>query len=343
MSATLTPVITSAGLNAVFNAQNNGLDATITEIALGDSAWTPDNTATALQNEKRRITVSGERIKGSQIHLTGVEDGTSLEYWVREVGFYLADGTLLAIWSNANQALAYKSAGVDLLLAFDLVLSALPANSVTVDGSAGFNLPPATGSKRGLIRIATQAEITAGTATDVAINPAQLGSQLLLSSPAGAVIAFAANTPPSGWVECNGAALSRTAYADLFTAISTVYGAGDGATTFNLPDLRGEFIRGFDNGRGVDSGRNVGSWQAPSLVNGDAGTNNNLVTLRGLPGARGDYAWEDPLVNGHTATKPNGGYVWGPAQAVPAMGSIDIRLTGVVRPRNIAMMFCIKY
>ncbi|WP_241086848.1 phage tail-collar fiber domain-containing protein [Candidatus Vondammii sp. HM_W22] len=97
MSTTLNPVITSAGLNAVFNAQNNRLYATISEIALGDSAWITDNTATALQNEKRRISVSGERVNDSQINLTGVEDGTSLEYWVREVDFYLADGTLLAI------------------------------------------------------------------------------------------------------------------------------------------------------------------------------------------------------------------------------------------------------
>ncbi len=176
MSATLTPVITLAGLNAVFNSHNNGLDATIAEIALGDAAWTPDNTATALHNEKRRIPVSGERVNNAQIHLTGVEDGNDLEYWVRELGFYLADGTLLAIWSNDNQALAYKSAGVDLLLAFDLALTALPADSVTVDGSGGFNLPPATSSKRGLIRIATAAEITTGSATDVAVNPAQLNA-----------------------------------------------------------------------------------------------------------------------------------------------------------------------
>ena len=173
MNTTLTPVITSAGLNAIWNAQHDGLEATIAEIALGEAGWTPDNSATALKDEKRRIPVAGARVNETQIHLTGVEDGTA-EYWVREVGFYLADGTLLAIWSAAEQALAYKSAGVDLLLAFDLVLTALPADSVTVDGSAGFMLPPATDSKRGLIRIATADEARGGKATDVAVNPAQL-------------------------------------------------------------------------------------------------------------------------------------------------------------------------
>ena len=84
----LTPIITDAGLAAIFNAQNNGLDASITEIALGDSGWTPDATATALQNERSRIAVGGERVNPKQIHITGAEDSDALEYWVREVGIY---------------------------------------------------------------------------------------------------------------------------------------------------------------------------------------------------------------------------------------------------------------
>ena len=80
--------------------------------------------------------------------------------------------------------------------------------------------------------------------------------------PPGAVMYFARNTAPPGWLKCNGAAISRTAYSKLFAAIGTVFGAGDGFTTFNLPDLRGEFVRGWDDGRGVDGGRAFGSFQA---------------------------------------------------------------------------------
>lgn len=83
--------------------------------------------------------------------------------------------------------------------------------------------------------------------------------------PPGAVMYFARNTAPPGWLKCNGAAISRTAYAKLFAAIGTVYGAGDGFTTFNLPDLRGEFVRGWDDGRGVDGGRAFGSAQAGAI------------------------------------------------------------------------------
>lgn len=79
--------------------------------------------------------------------------------------------------------------------------------------------------------------------------------------PAGAIQLFAMSAVPSGWLECNGSAVSRTTYANLFAAIGETYGAGNGTTTFSLPDLRGQFVRGWDNGRGVDPGRAVGSQQ----------------------------------------------------------------------------------
>lgn len=83
--------------------------------------------------------------------------------------------------------------------------------------------------------------------------------------PAGMISFFANSSPPSGWLRCDGSAVSRTTYSDLFAAIGTLYGAGDGSTTFNIPDLRGEFIRVFDAGRGVDAGRAFGSAQAQSV------------------------------------------------------------------------------
>lgn len=78
----------------------------------------------------------------------------------------------------------------------------------------------------------------------------------------GMCAAFARSAAPEGWLKANGAAVSRTTYAALFAVIGTTFGAGDGATTFNLPDMRGEFLRGWDDGRGVDVGRALGSAQA---------------------------------------------------------------------------------
>ncbi|MDW6004723.1 phage tail-collar fiber domain-containing protein [Vibrio mangrovi] len=134
----LVPVITNKGLAAVFNKGNDGLSARITHIALGDHGRVPQKTELGLVNERMRIAVAdGQRIGEHQIHVTALADGGS-EFWVREVGFILEDGTTLAIWSDTNP-LAYHSANVPLLLAFDLALDALPAESVTIE-STGANL-----------------------------------------------------------------------------------------------------------------------------------------------------------------------------------------------------------
>ena len=87
--------------------------------------------------------------------------------------------------------------------------------------------------------------------------------------PAGTVLPFAGDTAPSGWAICNGDPVSRTDYAELFTAIGELWGVGDGSTTFNLPDMRGQFLRGLDTTEGVDpdfATRAVGSSQADEFA-----------------------------------------------------------------------------
>ncbi len=79
--------------------------------------------------------------------------------------------------------------------------------------------------------------------------------------PPGTIIQYAGHNAPVGYLRANGAAVSRTTYAALFAAIGTTHGAGDGSTTFNLPDRRGVFMRGVDDGRGIDPGRALGSFQ----------------------------------------------------------------------------------
>jgi microcystin-dependent protein len=77
------------------------------------------------------------------------------------------------------------------------------------------------------------------------------GTSSTNAMPAGMIMAYAATTPPQGWVTCDGAALSRTTYAALFSIIGTSYGVGDGSTTFNAPDLRGRAPIGFGAGAGL--------------------------------------------------------------------------------------------
>lgn len=85
----------------------------------------------------------------------------------------------------------------------------------------------------------------------------------------GTIMSRAADSDPEGYLYCNGQAVSRTEYSELFAEVGITYGAGDGLTTFNLPDFRGYFPRGFDDGRGLDTGRVFGSEQDDELGSHD--------------------------------------------------------------------------
>lgn len=136
---------------------------------------------------------------------------------------------------------------------------------------------------------------------------------------AGQIVYCAGTNIPSGYLECNGATVSRTTYATLFAAIGATYGVGDGASTFRLPDLRGEFLRGADRGRGVDSGRVVGSLQADEIKN-----------------------HAHPV--GRTSTA-GGGFpaIVGVGEGAPVDRWTGNAGGGETRPRNVALIPCIKY
>lgn len=102
-------------------------------------------------------------------------------------------------------------------------------------------------------------------------------SPWMSETAAGQVAYFARSTAPLGWLKANGALISRTTYAGLFAAIGTTWGAGDGSTTFALPDLRGTFIRGWDDARGLDTSRAFGSFQ-------DHGVESHTHTATGSSG-----------------------------------------------------------
>ena len=155
--------------------------------------------------------------------------------------------------------------------------------------------------------------------------PASTGTMVLTSTATvltGAVNFFAMSTAPSGWLKANGAAVSRTTYADLFTAISTTFGAGDGSTTFNVPDGRGEFFRGWDDGRGVDSSRVFGSTQTDIIKNHTHGLNAAICD------------------DGGVVYNVSGG---GRGSAVYATGNNSGGSAVETRPRNLALLACIKY
>lgn len=88
--------------------------------------------------------------------------------------------------------------------------------------------------------------------------------QYLSLEPPGKVVEFAMVTAPAGYLACDGAAVSRTTYAALFSAIGTTWGVGDGSTTFNLPDLRGAITRGAGS-HGSETMANGSAFAGPSV------------------------------------------------------------------------------
>jgi microcystin-dependent protein len=168
------------------------------------------------------------------------------------------------------------------------------------------------------------------------------------SAPAGTVIYYAKSTAPVGYLKCNGAAVSRTTYASLFAVLGTTFGAGDGSTTFNIPDFRSEFIRGADDGRGIVPAAAVGAKQAATSLFDHApfGWNSNAPA--------GSWGESHPVA--HFEASQFDRHYFGDHVDSISSRSIDYRLispagvtdtmtiwSGDVRPRNIALLACIKF
>ena len=157
--------------------------------------------------------------------------------------------------------------------------------------------------------------------------------------PTGGIVSYGASTAPSGWLECDGAAVSRTTFADLFSVIGTTWGAGDGSSTFNVPDFRGEFLRGWDDGKGTDSGRGFASTQ-------DYAVHDFLNDIQAytaspwssqylyIPPTRATWASRNPYY-WTTYFNPSGKFRWNPSN-LSKSGAPE------TRPRNIAVLYIIK-
>lgn len=181
-----------------------------------------------------------------------------------------------------------------------------------IDALAIAGSPLSSTTVSGLVEEATAAEIAAATAAGATtarlfVNPSNY-------LPVGTILMNAASTAPTGWLLCYGQAVSRSTYANLFTALSTTYGVGDGVTTFNLPDLRGRTVAGMDNMGG--SGANRVTNVAADSVGGVMGTETHTLTTSEMPShshyasgsGGGTYAeGTGTFSSGTLSTAPEGG------------------------------------
>lgn len=265
--------------------------------------------------------------------------------------------------------------------------------SAKADGSDASLVRPSNWNAEHTITMATARLIGRSTAGTGAIEEISLGTGLQFSgtslildttvagNPAGTVIWYAKNSAPTGYLKANGAAVSRATYAALFTAIGTTFGAGDGSTTFNVPDLRGEFIRGWDDARGVDSGRAIGTAQAANIAShthsvdppstattsydhthtysnttAGAGAHSDVVNVSSNA-TMGTAAVQGSGGGGSTGTVPagavgdhahtySGGTTWDTHNHTVDIAPFTSGAAGSgtdTRPRNVALLACIKF
>lgn len=152
-----------------------------------------------------------------------------------------------------------------------------------------------------------------------------------VTPPTGTIFIYASETVPDGYLECNGAAISRKSFTSLFRVIGTAFGSGDGVDTFNTPDLRGRFIRGWDHGAGNDP---------------DTATRSAIKT----GGAQQDHvgSLESDQIGSHVHTVPfsaqnlaGGGLS---INSVNGASTVNTGATGgnETRPKNVNLMYIIK-
>lgn len=129
----------------------------------------------------------------------------------------------------------------------------------------------------------------------------------LLAGLSGVIFDYAGATAPNGWLMCYGQAVSRTTYKNLFAAIGTTYGAGDGSTTFNLPDCRGRAIIGKDNMGGTAAGRvtTAGGGIDGATLGASGGVEKHQLTAAQMPSHTHANTLTDPgHIHSNTLTDP---------------------------------------
>lgn len=337
MATIINPIITDAGLAAAIAADGSGLTLDITHVAIGTGGYDPDGTETALVDRRETVTISGGSIPSPGMFSVSVlfKDYVGAGYSAKEIGFYAGDpdagGTLFAVYSSVDE-LVYRAL-MGFIAQFSLTLSSVPTGSVTVvvDPDAAI-----LGAMLESHRVDPEAHPAYAKVVDV-------DSAILSAVSASAIAYFARDTAPVGWLKANGASLSAAAYPALFAAMGTMFGS-DGAGNFNLPDLRGEFIRGYDDGRGIDAGRLNGSFQ---------GGQNESHTHTGIASAAGSHSHFSGVYSGApsptTASglglpgNPGGGINTSVAGDHTHALSLNAAGGSEARPRNVVLLACIKY
>ena len=263
-----------------------------------------------------------------------------------DTGMFRSGANTIGFSTSGTARVSISDAGLD-------VVNGLPIRLQDSSGSPFVSLKSPS-ALSGNVALTLPSSITNGgfLQTDGSGN---LSFQIVAGVPSGSVFCMAVATVPSGYLECNGAAVSRTTYAALFAIIGTAYGTGNGSSTFNLPDLRGEFVRGFDNGRGVDNGRSIASSQSSQFGqhnhNVSASSSSSVTdpghkhtmnfNLGNLISSGGAFGMKDSGTADRMNTATTGISV-ATTTSISQSNRGGTSNSSETRPRSIAMMYIIK-
>jgi len=386
-------ILTNVGMAKQANADALGIPWLITQMGVGDAnpnglADPPNPVPTAGQtkliNEWRRKPLNQLKIDPVNPAVIIAEQIIPADEggkWIREIGLYDADGDLVAV---ANCAPSFKpllsqGSGRTQIVRMNFIVTStgniqlkidpaiVLASRAYVDAAILEVLPKnkipgeytrVKVNERGVVVSGDNPETLAGMGIKDTYTKPEIEAMIAQASalPVGTMVSFPLDKVPPGFLELDNSVKSIAVYPDLAAFLGAAFNKGDeGAGNFRLPESRGEFLRGWDHGRGVDVGRAIGSFQKATLVGIDAVGPDGLAKqattaayqlLAGTP----DYVAGIAAVSGDRVDKadyPNTGATIDPMDSAGvtfANGTVAYQNGSLVgaRPRNLSVVWCIK-
>lgn len=372
-------ILTNVGMAKQANADALGIPWLITQMGVGDANPNgladppnpvPSVSQTKLLNEWRRKPLNQLKIDPVNPAVIIAEQIIPADEggkWIREIGLYDADGDLVAV---ANCAPSFKpllsqGSGRTQIVRMNFIVTStgniqlkidpaiVLASRAYVDAAILEVLPTnkAAGeftrvkvNNRGVVVSGDNPNTLAKMGITDTYTKAQVDAMIAEASalPVGTMVGFPVNKVPPGFLEIDGSVKSIAAYPDLAAFLGTAFNKGDeGVGNFRLPESRGEFLRGWDHGRGVDPGRAAGSAQLDALQNitGSFSVRQTDQVAADIGGLGGAYKYGPDGVSGgikeiSTTVKP--------LNTIQFDASLVARTASETRPRNLAVMWCIK-
>jgi phage-related tail fiber protein len=345
MTAKYYVTLTDYGATQVAQAHDVA-SITLAQMVIGDANGIPydpidQKSRTSLVNQRATVPVQSVTIEGAVTTVTATVAANIGGFNLHEIGLKDSTGQLVYIgnYHGGYKPAIAEGAGGELTIVIDITAESGKEALIEIDPNV------VTANKNWVVEnfaslLALQETDSRLTAAITALASA-IQSNLVLT---GTTILWCSKVVPVGYLELDGQEISRFTYPALFALFGTTFGAGDDATTFNLPDLRGEFVRGWNHGReDVDIGREFGSFQHDAIRNITGSLKADVQdwgNTQFVDGLQAEGAFE--RINGQKSfTGDNSG---GNSEAWGARfdASLVVPTAEENRPRNVALMYIIK-